>query len=102
MNFFLKAITDATHDSTKIMTAEVRQHALNQGWEPEVAAGLTISFNGDNIKYDLGDKHRDRAFVHEFGDENKQPKATVRRYLNDKGTAKQTFQQVLSAHLGAK
>lgn len=99
MNFLIKALNEAAQTSTKVMTSEVRRHAVKQGWEPEVANGISISVNGDHLSYDLGDEHKDRAFVHEFGDENKQPKATVRRYLNKLDDVKELFPKIYMHHL---
>lgn len=99
MNFLAKALKEAAETSTKVMTSEVRRHAVTQGWEPEVANGISISINGEHLGYDLGTEHKDRAFVHEFGDERKQPKATIRRYLNKLDDVKELFPQIYMHHL---
>ena len=99
MNFLIKALNEAAQTSTKVMTSEVRRHAVKQGWEPEVANGISISVAGDNLSYDLGTEHKDRAFVHEFGDERKQPKATIRRYLNKLDDVKELFPKIYMHHL---
>ena len=100
MNFLTKALNEAAQTSTKVMTSEVRRRAVQQGWEPEVANGISISVNGDHLGYDLGTDHKDRAFVHEFGDEGKQPKATVRRYLNKLDGMDELFPKIYKHHLG--
>lgn len=102
MNFLTKALTAATHDSAKVMTTEVRHHAIQQGWEPEVASGISIKYDGEKLNYDLGSDHRDRAFVHEFGNENQPPKATIRRYLSDLSGVKDVFPAIYENRLRGK
>ena len=77
-----KSTDKAVASTARFMTAELRRHAISQGWEPHVANGLSVKWDGSSMKHDLGEHTFDEAFVHEYGDENHRPKATVRRFLN--------------------
>lgn len=99
MKKYLSAVTNATHDIAKFMTYDLRSVAVREGWEPEVASGLSISYDGNKFAYNLGDQFSEQAFNHEFGTETTRPKATVRRYLNDLSGAQKVMGKLIEKHV---
>lgn len=91
MKLYLDAIHKATDDMAEHMSGQLRLAAIKDGWEPEVANGLSISVQNGEPHYSLGTTHKDRAFVHEFGNETQRPKATVRKFLNNSTDATAVF-----------
>lgn len=98
MTTFLDAIHKAQADMAETMSSELRHVAVKDGWEPEVAAGISVKHADGTLMYDLGEKHRDRAFVHEFGDERVRPKATIRKYLNNISGLGKGFVESVNKH----
>lgn len=99
MKHYAEAVSSATHDLARLMTVQVRQRALAEGWEPEVARDIALTFDGSKFDYHLGESHKDRAFVHEFGDERTPPKATIRRHINGARNNEENFRQLVNANL---
>lgn len=99
MKQYIDALTNATHDAAKVLTYDLREAAIRDGWEPEVASGISLTYDGSKFVHSLGDLHKDRAFVHEYGDERQHPKATIRRYLNNGSYANEVIGKLVSKHL---
>jgi hypothetical protein len=99
----LDAIIKAQEDMAKTMSDELRAAAIKDGWEPKVAKEISIKYHQGAFKYDLGDKHADSAFMHEFGSETAPPKATIRKYMNNvKGPASAAIRTINSSLKGSK
>jgi hypothetical protein len=95
-----ESVNKAITSTARFMTTELRSHAISDGWEPHVAQGLSIKWDGSTLKHDLGEHTFDEAFVHEYGDERKRPKATVRRFLNRPGKSEHNLISSLDYYLG--
>ena len=51
---------------------------MADGWEPQVAAGLSVNVTTGSASISVNDEFADKAFEHEFGTQNHRPKATLR------------------------
>lgn len=95
-----KAISNASIDAAVFMTHQVRQTAVQHGWDPEVVAGLRVEHSGDKFSVKAHPDVADRAFVHEFGDEATLPTAAVRKYANQIGNTGTFLAKSISYHYG--
>jgi hypothetical protein len=91
VNDFLTAVRQAAAQTTAFATAEVRQRATNAGWEPDVVGGTSVQFTGTAFETAIAEPVKDRAFVAEFGNEEKLPTAVLRKYNNDSETTQELF-----------
>lgn len=98
MKKLTNAINKAKQDAVPFLTGQVRRHALQHGWDPEVVANLTLVNEGDKLIAKVPASHADRAFVHEFGDQNNLPTAALRKYANDPTVANQAYSLLLNHH----
>jgi len=96
----INAAHKAAHSTAEFMTGELRRSALEHGWHPDVVANMHVNYDGEEFKVHVHPEYRDRAFVHEFGDENNRPTAVIRKYDNDGFNYSQVFHMHLSKHLG--
>lgn len=94
------AIEKAAHDTALYATLELRNHAISDGWEPEVADGLSVEYVDGKFNTKIHSGVSDRAFVHEYGTEVTRPKATVRTFKEDNSHIKEVFARQLHKHLG--
>jgi hypothetical protein len=102
----VKHLTDSIHkaagDAAHLMSAEIRASATEHGWHPDVVAGLNVHYDEGRFNVEFPDEHKDRAFVHEFGDEHNPPTAVLRKYAHQSAGAQKFFTQRLTKHLGGK
>ena len=81
MNSVLKTAYSklSQHTATRL-TEELRNHASENGWHPHVVANMHVAYEGGEYKVKVHPDYKDRAFVHEYGDENQKPTATIRKF----------------------
>jgi hypothetical protein len=84
MDILTKALKDAVHRLARSATLELRNQAMRDGWDFQVANSLTVDTKGGNATVTVDDKFAAQAFDHEFGTQNHQPKATVRKADNNR------------------
>lgn len=78
-----QALQKAAHDTAVFMTSELRRHAHEAGWDPEVADSLHVKYDGKAYSIHVPEEHYDKAFEHEYGTEHRRPLATIRKFSND-------------------
>jgi hypothetical protein len=84
MDILTKALKQAVHKMARVATAELRNQAMKDGWDYQVANSITVDTTGGGATVNVDDKFAAQAFDHEFGTQNHQPKATVRKADSNK------------------
>ena len=102
MKHFTDSLHKAAADAAHVMSSELRASATEHGWHPDVVAGLNVHYDKGQFKVEFPDEHKDRAFVHEFGDQHNRPTAVLRKYEHHTGLAQKFLIQRLTKHLGGK
>lgn len=95
-----KSLDKASADSARILTSQLRQSALQHGWDQDVVGGLSVDHSNDKFSVKIHRSVADRAFIHEYGSEQKRPTATIRKFLNDSSFAERAFVKRLNHHYG--
>jgi len=90
MDELSQALKSTLHQLVLQMSEQVKHQALNDGWEPDVASALGVEHDGNKFSITVDDQYAARAFVHEFGDQDNPPKATLRKFGNQNGSAEAT------------
>jgi glycosidase len=96
------ALARAAHDTAAYVTADIRHTAAEHGWDPEVSSSLSVHYGEDGYNVTVPDHLKDRAFVHEFGDERNAPTAAMRKYSNSREIASKVLLKNIEKHLGGK
>jgi hypothetical protein len=73
----------AKKDASRILTAQLRQQALEGGWDAEVVRNLKVVHKDGGFHTHIHPDYQSRAFTHEYGDENNQPTAIIRKFMSD-------------------
>ncbi len=79
MEILSRALQSAVRQVAAHATAQLRGNALQDGWDASTASGLEVAVVGQEAKVIVHDDFADKAFQHEFGNQNHRPKATVRK-----------------------
>jgi len=82
------------------MTADLRSHALEAGWHPDVVAHMHVEHNNGEFSVKVHPDYHSRAFTHEYGDETARPTAVIRKYSNNNGHTSQVFKAYFSKNFG--
>ena len=81
MNSVLKtAYSKLSEHTASQLTNQLRNHASENGWHPSVVANMHVTYDGSEYKVKIHPDYVDRAFVHEYGNENKKPTAAIRKF----------------------
>lgn len=71
---------DGVRESTTTLTNSLRAAALESGWSPKEAAGISVTVSGTDLSVEVAGKNTD---AREFGDESTPPNPAIRRWLGD-------------------
>jgi hypothetical protein len=80
-----EAIQKSTGDVASSLTTKLRESALEHGWDRDVVANLHVVHNNGSFDVHVHPDYKDRAFVHEYGNESVRPTAVIRKFSNQKG-----------------
>jgi hypothetical protein len=85
VDLFSKAIKSAATKLAPRLTSTLVQYAIADGWEPRVAKGLKVIYKDNKYQFSVNGSVEKQALAYEYGDGNRRPKGTVRRFgnLND-------------------
>lgn len=99
MQHIIDAIHRAAGEATSAATHELRTSAARDGWSKDAAKAVKVDYADGQFVAKLTGKHRDTAFVHEFGDQNTPPKATIRKASRNTPVAESALLSSLETHL---
>lgn len=99
MKHIIDAIHRAAGDTVASATHELRTSAINDGWDRKAVKAVKVDYVDGEFVSKLSGKHRDAAFVHEFGDEENPPKATIRKASRKTPMTERAFLTNLESHL---
>lgn len=102
MKQLTKALHSAASDAALHMTEDVRSSALEHGWDADVVRNMHVKYNDGNFSLQIHPDYRDRAFVHEYGNEHLRPTAVLRKYEHELGDVTKYFNKRFAHHLGVK
>jgi hypothetical protein len=91
----------AADDTAASMTMELRGNALKAGWHKEVVDNLQVKHSDGSFSVHVHPDFKDRAFVHEYGDEKSKGTAVIRRY-NKPESGDKAFMKALKVHADGK
>lgn len=98
MKQFSNAIAKARQDAARYLTGQARLHALQHGWDSDVVRNIHVINEGSKWTAQVTGEHADRAFVHEYGDQDTRPTAALHKFANDKTTTDQALYEILDHH----
>ena len=97
MKQFVNAAKKALNDTTLYMTAEVRSHAQQSGWDSDAVNSLRVINNNGSI--DVISSNPDRVKDMEYGNEFRRPNAALRQYANRPQKAEEMFAKRMNRYV---
>lgn len=97
---FKRALQKASLDTSRYMSAGLRQEARNSGWPRHVVNSLKMHYDRNGFDIRVHDSHEQTAMDYEYGNTEMLPTAAMRRYLNRVQPAEQHFISQAFKHLG--
>ena len=82
MKHVLKAFPQAAAEAARSMTYDLRQSAIDHGWDPTIANSLHITHNGNEFKIHVPKKYKSTVHELEYGTEKTPPTAVFRKFNN--------------------
>lgn len=96
---FSKAAEKAKRELSKAMDRQLKKNALKDGWDPEVAMGLTVSYDNGVFSTSHEPAHSDQVFTMEYGMPTSSPKATIRKLQSDSESALDAYAKLFEKNL---
>lgn len=100
MKSILNNINKAAHDTAQFVESQIRQSALDHGWDEKVVENTHVRFQNNKFNVYVHDKYVGDALTHEYGNETKRPTAVIRRYSTTPAGAGENFIKSLGKHMG--
>jgi hypothetical protein len=98
----LNNLHNAAHDTAQFIEGQIRQSALDHGWDKKVVENTHVRFHDKKFNVYVHDKYVGDALTHEYGDETARPTAVIRKYKNNPTGASAEFVKHLGKHMGGK
>ena len=100
----MKKLSDSArkvaHQTSLLITSEVRQAATEGGWPGEVASNTRVMYDGSAYRVSVRSDLESQAMDLEYGTPQKRPTAVLRKYANDTSSAENAFIVSLERELG--
>ena len=93
---FKSALTQASKDTSRLMTHHLRSEAYAAGWPNHVTRGLKVTHGKDGFEAHIHDNHKEAAMDLEYGTTSQRPTAAIRKSANRTAEA----DHFLTARLG--
>jgi hypothetical protein len=97
---FHSALSKASKDASRFMTAQLRNETRANDWPEHVTNSTNVKYGKNGFEAHVHDAHLDEAKNHEYGVPGKAPTAAIRRFSNRTEEAQKFLVGRLSKHLG--
>lgn len=97
---FNSAIKSASHETTRLMSAQLRSEAQASGWPSHISRSLRVNHDKDGFNVNLPKKHYETIMDLEYGTPDTQPTAAIRRFKNRQAESEHFFIGRLEKHFG--
>ena len=94
------AIKNSSHETSRFVTAHVRDEARNSKWPDHIARSMNVTYGKDGFEAHTHKDHVDKVKDLEYGTPSSRPTAASRRSANRTHEAESFFVQRLATHLG--
>lgn len=96
------AARKAAHKTSLLMTSDIRQAAMDNGWSSEIASNTHVMYDGTSYHVDVRDDLSSQAMDLEYGTPDRRPTAVLRKYANNTEQIEQAFIATLEKDLGVE
>ncbi len=87
-------------NAANLMTADIQQSALENGWAENVAYSTKVMFQNDEYKVDVSEKLNSQALDLEYGTTKSRPTAVLRKYSNNTSKIESSIVRGIEKELG--
>ena len=95
------AVKQASHDTSRFMSAHLRAEARNSGWPEHIARTMHVSYGDKGFTTHTHPDHRAAVLDLEYGTPGTQPTAAIRRFGNRTREAERFFTKRLGQYMGS-
>jgi len=88
------------NQTSLLMTSDLRQSAMDNGWGAEVASNTHVMYDGKSYLIDVRSDLESQAMDLEYGTPSTRPTAAIRKYSNNTQDAENAFVTALEKELG--
>lgn len=96
------ALKKSLKDTSRELTAEMRDTAIQQGWDANVANGLTLQVGLGNLAMAVKSNIQNRALDLEYGTSDASPNSVMRKFTNNRQKIEKTIIANLENEIGFK
>ena len=100
MTDFYSLSDRASTEAAELMTKSLFQYLIGAGWELIAAQSVKIVCENDKFSFVFEGAGADAAQTLEYGNEQKRPMASIRKYMNRPAAMEALLMDRLEAHLG--
>lgn len=93
------AIHKASHETSRIASAHLRQEAAMSGWPEHIVNNMHVSYDKDGFGVHVHERHHAEALDQEYGVPGRQPNAAMRRSIHNTSQSEDFFVNRLYKHL---
>ena len=93
------AIHKASHETSRIATAQLKAEASNSGWPSHLVNSMHVVYDNNEFAVHTHEKHHAESLDHEYGLPGRQPNPAIRRTNNRTAEAENFFVGRLFNHL---
>lgn len=101
MKQFHHILNQASHDTTRLLSAHLRSQARASGWPEHIVRHMRVSYAGD-FKIGAHPEHMKEIENLEYGTPSTQPTAALRRFGNRTQEAEKFLMGRIAQQLGGK
>jgi hypothetical protein len=100
METFHSALEKASHETSRVMTHQLKLEAHASGWPSHVVRNMSVKYGEEGFQAHVHDSHEGTAHELEYGTTSTQPTAAVRRFSNRTQEAEKFLVGRLNKHVG--
>lgn len=102
MKKLVDAARKAAQQTSLLMTADIRQSAMDSGWSSDIASNTLVMFDGSQYQVSVHSEFEGQAMDLEYGTPTSRPTAVFRKYANNTQPIEKAFVSSLEKELGFK
>lgn len=102
MKKLVDAARKAAQQTSILMTADLRQSAMDSGWDSDIASNTLVMFDGTQYQVSVHTDFESQAMDLEYGTTATRPTAVFRKYANNTQPIEKAFIASMEKELGVK
>ena len=94
------AINKASHETSRMASANLRKEAHTSGWPEHIAKSLEVTYGNGGFSVNTDEDYVAETLDHEYGTPDRRPNAAIRRTNNRTSDIENFFVNRIFNHIG--